>query len=106
MNLNALRDESLRIAIAHGFKHATIGEDFALMHSEISEALEDHRHGHHPYECWKEGNKPCGIPSELADVIIRVLHFAGKYSIDIEHAVNEKMAYNDTRPYMHGGKKL
>ena len=51
-------------------------------------------------------NKPCGIRSEMADVIIRVLHFCGKHSIDIDAAVDEKTAYNDARPYKHGGKTL
>lgn len=46
--------------------------------------------------------KPCGIPSEAADVIIRILHFSGKHGIDIGGAVAEKMAYNDTRPFKHG----
>jgi len=34
-----------KIAKEHGFKDASIGEDIALMHSELSEALEDHRAG-------------------------------------------------------------
>lgn len=139
--LNEWRDDALRIAVEHGFKDATIAEDFALMHSEISEALEDHRDGKRAIEVWyeeKRGNmveedgastiittsvikhkqmtpmvqhplddiyyKPCGIPSELADIIIRVLHFSGKHGIDIEQAVREKMLYNETRPFMHGKK--
>jgi NTP pyrophosphatase (non-canonical NTP hydrolase) len=48
--------------------------------------------------------KPCGIPSEMADVVIRVLHFCGKHGIDIEKAVIEKMAFNESRPHMHGKK--
>jgi NTP pyrophosphatase (non-canonical NTP hydrolase) len=50
--------------------------------------------------------KPCGIPSELADVLIRVFHFCGKHGIDIDKAVREKMAFNASRPFKHGGKKL
>lgn len=51
-------------------------------------------------------NKPCGIPSELADVVIRLLNLCAMRGIDIEAAVEDKMAYNATRPARHGGKKL
>ena len=51
----------------------------------------------HPY-------KPCGIGSEAADILIRLFHFSGKHSIDIEQRVREKMIYNDTREFMHGKK--
>jgi NTP pyrophosphatase (non-canonical NTP hydrolase) len=124
--LNELRDEAFRIAREHGFKDASVPEDFMLMVSEIAEALEDHREGKLPHEMYYEdsggtkfgsieqarklsmnaddvrGFKPCGIPSEMADVIIRVLHFCGKHGIDIESAVAEKMVYNDKRPFKHG----
>lgn len=50
--------------------------------------------------------KPCGIPSELADLLIRTCTIAGKYGIDLEQAVREKMAYNKTRPHRHGGKRF
>lgn len=106
-NLNSFRDEAFEIAISHGFKDTSIGEDIALMHSELSEALEDFRNGKTPIETWHDENtKPCGIPIELADVIIRILHFAGKHGIDIEAAVRKKMDYNKTRPFKHGGKVI
>lgn len=109
--LNALADVALDIAVRHGFTDATPGEDIALMHSELSEALEDIRAGRVLHEMHFEDkggsiNKPCGVPSEMADVIIRVLHFCAKHKIDIGEAVRLKMIYNDSRPYKHGGKKL
>lgn len=51
-------------------------------------------------------NKPEGIPSEIADAIIRLCDFCGYYGIDIEHAIQEKMEYNKSRGHKHGGKKL
>lgn len=48
--------------------------------------------------------KPEGIPSELADIIIRVLDICGTHGIDIASAIADKMAYNETRSYRHGGK--
>lgn len=46
--------------------------------------------------------KPCGIPSEMADVIIRVLDICGRYDIDIQRAILEKVEYNRTRAHKHG----
>ncbi|MFH5182911.1 hypothetical protein ACHHV8_09930 [Paenibacillus sp. TAB 01] len=88
-------------------KPVTPGEQIALMHSELSEALEDIRNGLPVYEMhYEEDGKPCGVPSELADVIIRIGHFCGKYGINLGEAINVKMAYNATRPHRHGGKVL
>lgn len=50
--------------------------------------------------------KPEGVPSELADEIIRILDICGHYGIDIERIVDEKMVYNGTRPHRHGGKTM
>lgn len=137
--LNELSEDAARTAKAHGFDDASVGEEIALQHSELSEALEDYRKGHSPTAKWWEEKvqaftsdgsaiidagkpvyvaikhfvprslegklyKPCGIPSEIADVIIRALHFSGKYGINIEEEVAEKMAYNETREFKHGKK--
>lgn len=100
-----LARECLRIATEHGFRNATPGEDIALMHSELSEALEDIRSNKWASYSDEKG-KPCGLPSELADVAIRLFHFCGKHGIDLGAAVLEKMTYNESRPYKHGGKVL
>jgi NTP pyrophosphatase (non-canonical NTP hydrolase) len=58
----------------------------SLMHSEVSEALEDYRHNHLPSEYWLDGSKPCGVPSELADVVIRIGDYFGGRNLDLEDA--------------------
>ena len=105
--LEVLIVECKRIADEHGFTDATAAEDIALMHSELSEALEDIRAGK-PLDAleYTEKGKPIGVPSELADVVIRVMHFCGKHGINLGKAILEKMAYNESRPYKHGGKVL
>lgn len=118
-NLNALRDEVFQINKENGWHEGerTYGELIALVHSEVSEALEDYRNGKAVNEVWYEYKskdfrptsstnddkftceyasrlseysgkeilgKPCGIPSELADIVIRILDICGLYGWDIE----------------------
>ena len=189
MTINEIRDNAWRIAREHGFTDNSVEGDIALMHSELSEALEDLRNRAAIGEVWYEEKvpafysdgdpilvdgkqatvaikhkepyrmtthvckacdgrkiiepkppsvpgaegprdmdsaharyaqckacrgtgkevvlfKPCGIPSEIADVVIRALHFSGKHAIDIEGVIAEKMTYNETRPFKHGGKTI
>lgn len=72
----------------------------ALMHSELSEGLEGHR------KDLKDDHLPhrTSFEVELADALIRILDAAGHYRIDILGAVEEKLAYNRSRPYKHGKK--
>jgi NTP pyrophosphatase (non-canonical NTP hydrolase) len=106
-----LQYECWKIADDHGWhdEPATFGDRIALIHSEASEALEEFRDGHAPTETYykpEKPDKPEGVPSELADIIIRVLDLAEINGIDIDLALETKMAYNRTRPYRHGGKKI
>jgi NTP pyrophosphatase (non-canonical NTP hydrolase) len=85
----------------------SFGDIVALIHSEVSEALEEYRNGRFPDEIYyDEKGKPCGIPSELADIVIRVMDYCGWAGIDLEAAIREKHEYNKTRPHRHGGKVI
>lgn len=101
-----------------------IPEKLMLIVSEASEALESYRKGEplNFYSCKEclgvhgaiDGQNPTcshhpqrkveGVSSELADVMIRVADLAERLGIDLERAVEEKHAYNLTRPARHGGK--
>jgi NTP pyrophosphatase (non-canonical NTP hydrolase) len=87
-------------------------ELLALMHSEISEILEEYRkHGLqnmiYTEEPWSINDIPKseGIAVEFADLLIRVGDCCQRYNIPLEKALELKMAYNKTRSYRHGNKK-
>ena len=83
------------------------GTKIALIHSEVSEALEGGRMGkaddHLPH-------RP-SVEVELADALIRIFDTAGAMGLDLAGAVIEKLAYNQQRAdhkpenrYAEGGK--
>ena len=108
MKLNDLAKSIHENAVEHGWwdEDRKFPEIVALIHSEVSEALEEYRNGHRPDEVYcGEGGKPEGIPVELADAIIRILDYCAHEAIDIESILLRKHEYNHDRPYKHGGKK-
>lgn len=73
------------------------------IHSEISEAFEALRDGHHTITYGPDG-KPEGAEVELADAVIITLALGELLGLDIPRAITEKHKYNLTRPHLHGRK--
>jgi NTP pyrophosphatase (non-canonical NTP hydrolase) len=93
--INILCKEAYMIAQSKGWhdEPRETGTLLALIHSEVSEALEADRKG-----------DADNFSEELADVCIRIFDLCGSRGIDLEAAISKKMEYNKSRTYKHGGK--
>ena len=75
-------------------------ECIALIHSEVSEALEGLRKPKPDEHCPEFRS----VEVELADAIIRIMDLAGARGWDVAGALVAKAAFNETRPHKHGKK--
>lgn len=90
-------DEAGEIRDQHGFETSmdNFPQKIALIHAEVSEALEDYRKDRHDH-----------IPEELADIVIRVMDLADGIDADVGEAIVEKMDENRERDGKNEERKI
>lgn len=96
-----------------------IGEMLALVHAEVSEALEADRvdkyckgsvlalmtlEGDQKFTAFYKEVVKGTFEEEMADIVIRVMDMCAMKGIDLDGHIRAKMRYNSTRPYKHGKK--
>lgn len=118
-----LVEESHDTAVEKGWWEEGVGnrpllEQLMLMVTELAEAAEEVRSGHQVGDTYYSSTrnvtdeagvvlpKPEGFMAELADVYIRIGDTIGAYGLTDSFllVLDEKLRYNKSRPYRHGGK--
>ena len=112
------------VNVKNGFYEGdvNIGERLALVHSEVSEALECDRKGmftdpsgtyvaemseisdDSSFKVAFQRHVKDTFEDELADIVIRVMDLAEYKGIDLWAHIKAKVRYNSLRPYKHGKK--
>ncbi|MDB0600712.1 hypothetical protein PL373_06045 [Tenacibaculum maritimum] len=119
--INELAKEIHQNNVKKGFyeDEKNIGEMLALIHSEVSEALEADRKGFYvPIENridWLNDLESDSefksdftelvkdtFEDELADIMIRVMDLSAHKEINLEEHIKAKLRYNKMREYKHG----
>lgn len=116
--INELANQIHENAKLKGFydKEVNIGERLALIHSEVSEALEADRKGKYTnpdvfnslenydliFKQFFEDTIKDTFEDEMADIVIRVLDLCAYKNINIEAHIKAKIIYNISRPHKHG----
>ena len=73
--------------VEKGFNTTDVPLEFCLLNSEIAEA----------FDAWRRGSKD--VPGELADIAIFLAGLAEMLGVDLQEAVEAKIAVNASRTY-------
>lgn len=100
-SIETTRDQVKFIGLSKYVKDAFIAQKLALVHTEVSEAVEALRKDGYELNGYGLFEKD-SFADELADSIIRILDLCGELDIDIQKQIDWKLAKNKEREFMHG----
>jgi len=100
-SIDITKDQVRFIGLSKHIKDAFIAQKLALVHTEVSEAVEATRLEGYEENGYGLYTKDSFV-DELADTIIRVLDICGQLDIDIEKQIEWKLNKNKSREFMHG----
>lgn len=109
MTIRELQEQAHATAVEKGWYDGATERNplelIALVHSELSEAVEEARQNNY-LGAFKgpASDKPIGFVVELADAVIRIADMCGHLGLDLEGAIEAKLEFNKSRPRRHGGK--
>ena len=110
MDLRRIQDLAWENKVDKGFYTSDVAEEFGLLELEVSEAFSAWRKGRPPGRWWQRllrlrprvrlgGSALRAVASELADVLIFLVSLAAMLGIDLQAAVEAKLAENKGRVY-------
>ena len=106
-SFNCMAEKVHECAVDEGFwiegTNRNFGEMVALVHSELSEALECARMGN-PSD--KNISEMGGVEVQLSDAIGYLMDMAVGYGFNLAEALLRKQKFNESRGLKHGGKEF
>lgn len=87
MDFRSAQELAWKNKIAKGFNTSDVPLEFCLLNGEVAEA----------FDAWRRRHD--SLPEELADIVIYVLSLAQMTGVNLQDAVEQKLAANASRVY-------
>lgn len=97
LTIKSLIDDAYNIAKKNGMNKSnnlTATDYISSMHIDVNEILKWCISGKSLSEVsFDKNNEPYGLPIDLADLVLKIGEFCGKYNIDLESAIETRLEF-------------